>query len=87
VIAPSSGADDNRGSTMSTEVRAARLSEMPSLQTPERQQAAPPFSRIGISAVAAAADQLKRAEEADRAKADAAPHEWPPVVKDALEAL
>ncbi|WP_293866266.1 hypothetical protein [uncultured Alsobacter sp.] len=71
---------------MSTEVRAARTSEMPTMTTPERTKAAPAFSSIGIQAVAAAAEQLKRAEAADRARA-AAGREWPPALRAELEAL
>lgn len=70
---------------MSTEDRAARLSEMPTITTPESTLGAPAFSRIGIQAVAAAADQLKRAEAADRARADAR-REWPPALRAELEA-
>jgi hypothetical protein len=69
---------------MSTEVRATRLSEM-SIQTPERPAAAPAFARIGIQAVAAAADQLKRAEAEARARA-AVRRELPAVLRE-IEAL
>lgn len=71
---------------MSTEVRAARTSEMPTITTLERTKVAPAFASIGIQAVAAAAEQLKRAEAADRART-AASREWPPALRAEFEAL
>lgn len=66
---------------MSTDVRARGLSETPSSQ-PQAQQTAgtPGFSRIGIPAVAAAAEQMKRRAE-DEARTSTV-RELPPYLRD-----